>query len=136
MTSRRPEHPKIKQRPSGSYARVSLQRNSNDHTLRDLERAASGQSEQGYLFRLFITGTTPASARAVEQVRNACEEHLAGRYELHVIDIYQKPSLARQEQIIATPTLIRTLPAPVRRYIGDFSRLTGSLFENPPRERS
>ena len=64
---------------------------------------------------------TPRSTRAVENVRTICEEHLHGRYDLEVIDIYQQPTLARGEQIIAAPTLIKKLPLPLRRVIGDMS---------------
>ena len=66
-------------------------------------------------------GMTPRSTRAVENVRTICEEHLHGRYDLEVIDIYQQPTLAKGEQIIAAPTLIKKLPLPVRRIIGDMS---------------
>ncbi len=64
---------------------------------------------------------TPRSTRAVENVRAICEQHLQGRYDLEVIDIYQQPTLARGEQIIAAPTLIKKLPLPLRRVIGDLS---------------
>ncbi len=74
-----------------------------------------------YLLKLYVTGVTRASARAVERVRAACEEHLRGRYELEVIDIYQLPALAKGEQLVATPTLIRVLPKPLRRYTGDLT---------------
>jgi circadian clock protein KaiB len=74
-----------------------------------------------YVLRLYVTGVARASAQAVERVRALCEDHLHGRYELEVIDIYQLPALAKGEQIVATPTLIRVLPEPLRRYIGDLS---------------
>jgi len=93
---------------------------------RQLELAA--QDEQRYLLRLYITGTTPASARAVEQVRQICEEHLHGRCQLEVFDIYRMPALAKDEQIIATPTLIKVLPSPLRRFIGDLTKLDAVLF--------
>jgi circadian clock protein KaiB len=75
-----------------------------------------------YLLRLYVAGVTRRSEAAVERVRALCEEHLQSRYDLEVIDIYQLPALARGEQIIATPTLIRVLPTPLRRYIGDLSK--------------
>lgn len=87
-------------------------------------RPEKGRRQRGhpsYVLRLYVAGMTPTSARAVERVHAICDEHLAGRYDLEVIDIYQLPSLARGHQIVATPTLIRTLPAPLRRYIGDLS---------------
>ena len=74
-----------------------------------------------YVLRLYITGMTPNSKRAVENVKRICEEHLAGRYELEVVDIYQQPSLAAGEQIIAAPTLIKKLPFPLKKLIGDMS---------------
>ena len=74
-----------------------------------------------YVLRLYITGSTPRSVRAIENMRRICEEHLAGRYDLEVIDIYQRPEAAREFQLIAAPTLVRLLPEPLRRIIGDLS---------------
>lgn len=74
-----------------------------------------------YRLRLFVTGTTPRSARAIRNIRAICEENLAGRYDLEVIDIYQHPEHARAEQIVVTPTLVKHLPNPVRKLIGDLS---------------
>ncbi len=87
----------------------------------DLEQAASSRGTERYVLRLYITGMTPRSTRAVENVRAICEQHLHGRYELEIIDIYQQPTLAKGEQIIAAPTLIKKLPLPLRRVIGDMS---------------
>ena len=86
-----------------------------------LEQAGLGESTERYVLRLYVTGMTPRSIRAVNNVRAICEEHLQGRYELEVIDIYQQPSLAKGEQIIAAPTLIKRLPLPLRKIIGDMS---------------
>jgi circadian clock protein KaiB len=83
-----------------------------------------GESQTGvdhYVLRLFVSGMTPRSTRAVQNVRAICEEHLQGRYDLEVIDIYQQPTLARGEQIIAAPTLVKKSPAPLRYIIGDLS---------------
>jgi circadian clock protein KaiB len=96
--------------------------------------AAPGGSAR-YVLRLYITGTTPASALAVERVRAICDEHLHGRYDLEVIDIYQMPSLAKDHQIIATPTLIKVLPAPLRRLIGNLSKAEKILFGLDLREK-
>lgn len=74
-----------------------------------------------YLLRLFVTGTTPASLRAIANLKALCESELNGRYQLEVIDLYQQPELARGEQIVVTPTLIKQLPLPFRRIIGDLS---------------
>jgi circadian clock protein KaiB len=74
-----------------------------------------------YLLRLYVSGLTPRSTSAIARLKAICEENLEGRYELEVIDIYQQPALARGEQIIATPTLVKKLPAPLRRLVGDLS---------------
>ncbi len=74
-----------------------------------------------FVLRLFVTGMTPRSTGAIARIKAICEEHLEGRYELEVIDIYQQPSVAKGEQIIATPTLIKKLPPPLRRLVGDLS---------------
>lgn len=85
------------------------------------EKALSTVGKGNYVLRLYVAGITPRSARAVENIRRICEEHLAGRYDLEVIDIYQQPTLAEGEQIIAAPTLVRKLPPPLRKFIGDMS---------------
>jgi circadian clock protein KaiB len=74
-----------------------------------------------FLLRLFITGQTPKSARAIANLRHICEEELNGQYELLVIDILERPQLAEDEKILATPALIKDLPPPIRRVIGDLS---------------
>lgn len=74
-----------------------------------------------YVLTLYITGTTPRSQLALANIKRICDDNLKDDYELRVIDIYQSPQLAKDEQIIATPTLIKTLPGPLRRLIGDFS---------------
>ncbi len=74
-----------------------------------------------YILRLYVAGTTPLSLRAITNMKRICEDHLRDRYDLEVIDIYQQPSLAEGEQIIAVPTLVKQLPAPLRRLIGDLS---------------
>jgi len=74
-----------------------------------------------YVLRLYVTGTTSKSIRAIQNVRRICEEHLHGRYELEVIDLYKNLPLARGDQIVAAPTLIKRLPAPLRKLIGDMS---------------
>ena len=76
---------------------------------------------QHYQLRLYITGTTPRSSHAIANVRALCDEFLPGHYDLEVIDIYQQPTEAAKEQIIAAPTLVKQLPNPPRRLIGDLS---------------
>ena len=74
-----------------------------------------------YRLRLFVTGTTPRSARAIQNLRKICEEYLQGRYDLEVIDIYQHPEHVKAEQIVVTPTLVKQFPPPLRKLIGDLS---------------
>ena len=76
---------------------------------------------QTYLLRLYIAGMTDKSVRAVQNIRKICDENLNGRYELEVIDIYQQPELAHDAQIIAAPMLVKKLPLPLRRLIGDMT---------------
>ncbi len=90
-------------------------------SVEEFEKAAAKRGQAQYVLRLYVTGMTPKSTLAITNVRELCEKHLAGRYELKVIDIYQQPKLAKGEQIIATPTLIKKLPLPLRRLIGDMS---------------
>jgi circadian clock protein KaiB len=85
------------------------------------EEALTGTRQPHYALRLYVTGMTPRSTEAIARIKAICQEHLAGRYELEVIDIYQQPMLAQGEQIIATPTLIKKLPLPLRRLVGDLS---------------
>jgi len=74
-----------------------------------------------YILRLYVTGQTPRSLRSIENLRRLCEKYLKGQFDLEIIDIYQQPALASEGQIIAAPTLIKTMPLPLRRLVGDFS---------------
>jgi circadian clock protein KaiB len=74
-----------------------------------------------YVLRLFVTGATERSQRAISNMRRICEENLEGRYDLEVIDVYKDPEATRQYQVVATPTLVKVLPEPLRRIIGDLS---------------
>lgn len=74
-----------------------------------------------YRLRLFVTGATPNSSRAISNLKQICEKYLKGNYELEIIDIYQQPLVAESEQIVALPLLIKKTPFPVRRLIGDMS---------------
>ena len=87
----------------------------------ELEKAAAMLNREKYVLCLYVTGMTPKSTKAIANVQNLCEKYLEGFYELKIIDIYQQPQLAKDEQIIATPTLIKKLPLPIRRLIGDMS---------------
>ena len=90
-------------------------------STQEFERAQVRVQKTPYVLRLYVTGTTPQSARAIANIKKLCEEHLKGRYELDVVDLYQQIQLAKDEQIIAAPTLIRKLPLPQCRIIGDMS---------------
>ena len=87
----------------------------------EFAEAAAERDRAKYVLRLYVTGMTPKSTLAIANIRKLSEKYLTGRYELDVIDIYQQPQLAKEEQIIATPTLIKELPLPRRRLIGDMS---------------
>ena len=95
---------------------------------RKMKQAASPARQAKYVLRLYISGSTSKSALAVENIKRVCEQHLKNRYNLEVIDIYQQAHLARDEQIVAVPTLIKRLPLPLRRLIGDMSNLQKVLF--------
>lgn len=84
--------------------------------------------QEKYVLRLYVTGLTPRSQRAIKNIKKICEEHLKGRYDLEVIDIYKHPALAQGEQIVAAPTLIKKLPLPLRSFIGDLSNTEKILF--------
>lgn len=82
---------------------------------------AAAPPDVRYVLRLYVTGMTPRSTQALITITALCDEHLSGRYDLEVIDIYQHPQRAVDDQVVAAPTLVRYLPAPVRRLIGDLS---------------
>ena len=90
-----------------------------DQARQQLERAARERRGAAFVFKLYVAGMTPRSREAIREIRDLCERHLKGRYELEVVDIYRQPERAVAEQIVAAPTLIRKLPLPLRRLIGD-----------------
>lgn len=85
------------------------------------ESGGDGIVGENYVFQLFITGLLPHSVRAITNIREICERYLKGRYDLTIIDIYKEPSFAIKEDIIAMPLLIKRLPLPETRLIGDLS---------------
>jgi circadian clock protein KaiB len=91
------------------------------------EKSLKDSQKKKYVLHLYVSGNTHRSARAILNLRNLLEEHLQGRYELEVIDIYQQPELARNNQILATPTLVKSLPLPIRKVIGDLSEISRIL---------
>jgi circadian clock protein KaiB len=94
----------------------------------EMEQPAAHSRQATYVLRLYVSGSTLKSKRAVENMKRVCEQHLKGRYDLEVIDIYQQANLARDEQIVAVPTLIKRLPPPLQRLVGDMSNLRNVLF--------
>lgn len=98
-----------------------MKANKEIDSTKDYEKTLQKSSTEKYILRLYVTGMTLKSINAIENIRKICEENLKGRYELEVIDIYQKPEYAQKEEIIAAPTLIKKLPLPLRKFIGDMS---------------
>jgi len=91
------------------------------------EKAIAAQPTGKFILRLYVAGATDRSRRAVLRARQLCESELKGNFDLEVIDVYQQPILARDGQIVATPTLVKEFPRPIRRLIGNLSNL-GGLF--------
>lgn len=90
-----------------------------------------------YILQLYITGQTPRSLQSVENLRALCDKYLPGQFDLEIIDIYQQPAMAKEGQIIAAPTLVKSMPLPLRRLVGDFSdkeRVILGLDLRPERE--
>lgn len=105
------------------------------NTTEEFEDALGRPAAGNYLLRLYVTGSTPKSALAIRNIRAICEEKLKGRYELEVIDIYQNPGELKPDQIVVAPTLVKKLPLPVRKIIGDLSnteRVLAGLDIIPP----
>jgi len=97
-------------------------------------RAAARHDNARYILQLYVTGTTRNSERAIVNMRKICEDHLQGRYNLEIVAITRHPMLAEGEQIIAAPTLIKKLPLPLRRFIGDMSQTERILLGLDPRK--
>jgi circadian clock protein KaiB len=91
-------------------------------TTGEFELALEESGTGNYLLRLYVSGMTPNSIRAIENIQKICREHLEGRYQLEIIDIYQQPIFAKEGQIVAAPTLVKELPPPLRKFIGDLSQ--------------
>lgn len=90
-------------------------------TLQEFEKLVAELARPRYLFRLYVAGGTARSSQAIANVRNICEQHLAGCYELEVIDVYQQPAVSKSADVVALPTLIKELPFPPKRFVGDMS---------------
>jgi circadian clock protein KaiB len=105
-----------------------------------VEPPAVPSSTETFLLRLYVAGQTPKCIRAFENLKRLCEEHLANRYEIEIVDLLERPQLGRGDQILAIPTLVRRLPAPMKKIIGDLSNtervLVGlDLRPSAPRSR-
>lgn len=99
-----------------------MNRSKKSDTTKTFEAALATEPHAAqYCLKLYITGTTPRCARAIRNIRAICEDNLPGRYDLEVVDIYQHPEQAKAEQIVVSPTLVKKLPLPFRRMIGDLS---------------
>lgn len=100
------------------------------------QQASQKPDTTRFVLRLYVTGATPASTRAIAKLRKLCEQNLKEQIELEVIDIFQQPSLAQGDQIIATPTLVKLLPPPLQRFVGDLEGLDNKLFGFEVRPRA
>lgn len=103
------------------------------------ERASRSSKKDLYVLRLYVAGANRTSQRAIANIKLLCDEHLRGRYKLEIVDIYQQPKLAQTVQIVAVPTLVRLLPSPLRRFIGDMSKAEQALLglgAGPSREEA
>lgn len=107
------------------FQEQALAKKTKNHTRNNActyEKAAADRSKRFYSLRLFIVGMSPKSQDAIANIRGLCDKHLKGRYELEIIDIYQHPLSASENQILAAPTLIKKLPLPMRKFVGDMSK--------------
>jgi circadian clock protein KaiB len=99
-------------------------------------RAGSKRTQKAYELRLYVAGQTPKSLAAFANLKKLCEQHLAGQYEIEVIDLLKHPQLASGDQILAIPTLVRKLPAPIKKIIGDLSNTERVLVGLDLREQN
>jgi circadian clock protein KaiB len=106
-----------------------LKRTKSSHAKKDFEKSLATRPAEKYILRLFVAGATARSHQAVLRVRQLCEAELKDNCTLEVIDIYQQPKLARDNQIVATPTLIKEFPRPIRRFIGNLLNTAGLFAE-------
>ena len=107
---------------------------------KETQMIAAQADDKGYNLRLYVAGQTPKSMAAIANIRRLCEEYLPGRYSIDIVDLMKDPALAQRHQIVAIPTLIRELPEPIRRIIGDLSDtqrvLLGLDIEDDPGDAS
>jgi circadian clock protein KaiB len=104
--------------------------NNSSRETKAFEKALVTRPTGRYVLRLYVAGATERSRQAVLRARRLCETELDGNFELEVVDVYQQPILARDGQIVATPTLVKEFPPPIRRLIGNLSNTTGLFVES------
>jgi circadian clock protein KaiB len=113
-----------------------MKQTGRNDSMAEYERESKKAKEEKYILRLYVTGMTMKSKQAIQNIKKICEEHLQGHYDLEVIDIYRNPVLAKGDQIVATPTLIKKMPVPIRKFIGDLSEKEKILMGLDLREKS
>ncbi|GAB4386396.1 MAG: hypothetical protein Kow00121_52910 [Elainellaceae cyanobacterium] len=106
----------------------SLPEQASEPIREALESLSQQEEREKYVMRLYVADRTPKSIRAIQQLKKLCDQYLQGRYELEVIDIYQQPERIEEEQIVAVPTLIKELPPPLQRLIGDMTDTEKVIF--------
>ena len=117
LDGRSPRNDRFRKRASLSRQRIELERS----LCRTVAHVVATCSDEVFELRLYVAGRTPKSLAALANLERVCEEHIAGRYTIEVIDLLQQPARARADQIVAIPTLVRNLPTPIRKIIGDLS---------------
>ncbi|HBE20036.1 MAG TPA: thiol-disulfide isomerase [Cyanobacteria bacterium UBA11149] len=93
------------------------------------EQALAQRDNRHYYFRLYIAGMTPRSLRAIENIKKICDDYINGGYRLEIIDVYQQPGLGKKDNIVAVPTLVKILPTPLQRIVGDMSHTEEIVLE-------
>jgi circadian clock protein KaiB len=104
-----------------------MEKTRNQDKIEEFEQALNDTTAQVYLLRLFVTGASQKSLQAIDNLKRLCEENFPDQYELEIIDIYRQPGLAAKEQLLALPTLIKDLPLPARRLVGNLSNTKDTL---------
>ncbi|HQP91911.1 MAG TPA: circadian clock KaiB family protein [Candidatus Omnitrophota bacterium] len=92
-----------------------------DHIEKKLEKSIRNKNAKKYILHLYVAGLSPASQKAIENIKKICEEYIKGKYDLVIQDIYQKPIVAKEGQILAAPTLVKKFPLPIKKFIGDMT---------------
>jgi circadian clock protein KaiB len=104
---------------------MALRKSRTTHS--GLAAAEAARATERYVLKLYVTGATGRSLRAIANIKAICEQYLKGRYELEVVDVYERPEVLREDQIVAVPTLVKKLPLPLRLLVGDLSATTQVL---------